>query len=43
VPSSGAHDVALHSEEIGEDFADEFLVVDDEDAGPIFGGHRDSA
>ena len=28
----GVHDVALHAEEVREDFPDHLLVVDDEDA-----------
>ena len=36
----GAHDVALHAEEVGDDVADEFLVVDDEHPRAIFGVTR---
>ena len=35
-----AHDIALHTEEVGDDVADEFLVIDDENPRPVFGVTR---
>jgi hypothetical protein len=36
----GAHDVAFHAEEVGNDVTDEFLVIDDEHPRAVFGVTR---